>query len=94
MKTAYELAMERLNQSAPTVSLTAAQKREIADLETRCKAKMAEREIALQSEIRSAQEQGDHEAAEKLRSQLSVERQRLRADLEAKKEAVRQISGR
>ena len=33
MKSAYELAMERLEKQAPSRTLTAAQKTEIADLE-------------------------------------------------------------
>ena len=34
MKSAYELAMERLNKKSPTVKLSAQQKREIAELES------------------------------------------------------------
>ena len=33
MKTAYELAMERLSNSEPTVALTEAQKKELAELD-------------------------------------------------------------
>ena len=42
MKSAYELAMERLEKQAPTRTLTAAQKTEIAELEATAKAKIAE----------------------------------------------------
>ena len=45
MKTAYELAMERLKKTAPVMKLTAPQKKEIAELESKCKAKIAEREL-------------------------------------------------
>ena len=45
MKTAYELAMERLNKSAPTVTLSSAQKSRIAELESKCAARIAEQEI-------------------------------------------------
>ena len=34
MKSAYELAMERLNKNAPSVKLTPAQKKELAQLDT------------------------------------------------------------
>lgn len=87
MKSAYELAMERLNKSAPTVKLSAAQKKEIAELESRCTAKIAEREIALNAEIDRAQ--GDIEKQSELREQLTFERKKIQADLEEKKERVR-----
>ena len=51
MKTAYELAMERLNQTAPTTKLTGAQKKQLAELDSKYAAKIAESEIALQDEI-------------------------------------------
>ena len=43
MKSAYELAMERLNKMQPSVKLTAAQKKEMAELDAKCAAKIAER---------------------------------------------------
>jgi len=89
MKSAYELAIERLNQTAPTVKLTAAQKREIADLESRTKAKLAEREIALTGEIATQMAAGQAEKAAELEKQLSFERKKLQAELEEKKERVR-----
>ena len=61
MKSSYELAMERLNKSSPAVKLTAAQKKELAELDTKYAAKIAEREIALKDEITKAAEAGDAE---------------------------------
>ncbi len=87
MKTAYELAMERLNQSAPAVKLTDAQKKELADLDGKYAAKIAEREIALSAEM--AKVAGDFEKEESLRQQLTMERKKLQAELEEKKESVR-----
>lgn len=87
MKSAYELAMERLNKTAPSVKLTAAQKKELADLDSRYAAKVAEREIALNSEITKA---ADPEQQQTLREQLVNERKKLQAELEDKKERVRQ----
>ena len=49
MKSAYELAMERLNKTSPTVKLNAEQKAQIADLESQCAAKIAQREIGLKA---------------------------------------------
>jgi hypothetical protein len=87
MKSSYELAMERLNKSAPGVKLSAAQKKELTELDSRYAAKIAEREIALNSEIAKAA--GDFEKEESLREQLISDRRKLQADLEEKKERVR-----
>ena len=35
MKSSYELAMERLNKTAPAVKLTATQKKQLAELDAR-----------------------------------------------------------
>ena len=92
MKTAYELAMERLNKTAPAAKLTGAQKKELAELDSKYAAKIAGREIALKDEMaRVAQ---DFEKAEALREQLANERKKLQAELEEKKEAVRRKARR
>ena len=91
MKSSYELAMERLNKSAPSVKLTAAQKTELAKLDARYAAQIAGREIALNSE--PAEAAGDLEKAEELRRQLVADRKKIRAELEEKKERVRQGKG-
>jgi hypothetical protein len=93
MKTAYELAMERLKKTAPVMKLTAPQKKEIAELESKCKAKIAERELFVQGEIAKAVDKGDFEAIEQLEKQLASDRKSLQADLEEKKEKVRHDSG-
>jgi hypothetical protein len=87
MKSSYELAMERLNKSAPGVKLSPAQKKELAELDSKYAAKIAEREIALNSEIAKAA--GDFEKEESLREQLISDRRKLQAELEEKKERVR-----
>ena len=94
MKTAYELAMERLNQAAPTVKLTGAQKKQLAELDSKYAAKIAEREIALRDEITKAAAAGDSEKAEMLQQQLVKERKSLQAGLEEKKEQVRQAAAK
>jgi hypothetical protein len=90
MKTAYELAMERLGKLSPTVKLTDEQKKQIAELESKYAAKLAERELFLQGEITKAIDQGDAEAVEQLEKQLRSDRKTLRAECEEKKEQVRQ----
>jgi hypothetical protein len=87
MKSSYELAMERLNKTAPATKLTAAQKKALADLDSRYAAKIAEREIALNGEIARAAD--DVAKEESLRDQLVNERRKIQAELEEKKEKVR-----
>jgi hypothetical protein len=93
MKTAYELAMERLNKQQPAVKLTAAQKRALSDLEAKYKAKIAEREIFLQGQFQKAAAEGNAEALEQLDKQLTSERRVLQAELEEKKDAIRSGKG-
>lgn len=90
MKTAYELAMERLNKAAPMRKLTDAQKKKLGELDSKYAAKMAEREIVLQQQIEEAAGVGDFEKMEKLKQELANERKAIQADLEEKKEKVRQ----
>ncbi len=90
MKSAYELAMERLEQDAPAIKLTDEQRTELADIEKRFQAKIAEKEVFLQGLIDKAEaEQNLGESAE-LRQQLTAEVSRLNADMEEAKEKVRQ----
>jgi len=90
MKTAYELAMERLNKTVPAVKLTVEQKKQLADLDAQYAAKIAEREIALQDGIAKVSAAGDFEKVEPLQQQLVNERKKLQTELEEKKERVRQ----
>jgi hypothetical protein len=89
MKSAYELAMERLQKSAPSVTLTDDQKRQIAEIDSTCKARIAEKELFLKDEIRKAFATGSTDEAESLEKQLASEIRRLREDCEAKKEKLR-----
>ena len=93
MKSAYELAMERLNKASPTIRLTAGQKKEIAELESKYKARVAEREIGLADAMAAAAAKGDPAEYEKLQQQLVEEKQKLAAEFEEKKEAVRRGKG-
>lgn len=93
MKSAYELAMERLRKQSPGVTLSDAQKRAIAELESQFKAQLAQREIALEGEVAAALGTGAHEKAGELRRQFAAEKQKLEAALEEKKERVRQGRG-
>lgn len=89
MKTAYELAMERLNKTSPSVQLTGEQKKQLAELDSRYAAKIAEREISINGDIAKAEAAGDFEKAGELKQQLAKERKNLQAELESKKENLR-----
>lgn len=90
MKSAYELAMERLEKQSPTQKLTEQQKAEIADIDSQTKAKIAEREVFLREQISKAQFSGDETAVAQLEDQLARELKRIQQDGEEKKEKVRQ----
>ena len=94
MKSAYELAMERLEKTQPSVALSEDQKKQLADVDSTYRAKIAERELVLRDEIRKAQTAGNLEDVEKLEKQLTSEIARLRTDCEAKKEKLRASFGK
>lgn len=89
MKSAYELAMERLEKSAPTLKVTEAQKAELAEIDSLAKARTAEKELFLGGEMAKARAMGDFEALQALEKQLASERRRIAEEAEAKKERVR-----
>lgn len=89
MKSAYELAMERLEKQAPTATLTDAQKSAIAEIDSEFRARIAEREVFLGGELAKARATGDGEAMASLEKQLSTDVRRLNEDCEAKKEKIR-----
>lgn len=90
MKTAYELAMERLSKTAPPVKLTADQKKQLAELDSVYAAKTAERELFLRGQLAAAAAKGDADAVEQLQKQLTSERKSLQAEREEKKDKVRE----
>lgn len=94
MKSAYELAMERLAKQSPTVKLSAEQKARLGELDSLYRSKIAEREIFLQGELDRAQEKGDGEAMAQIEKQLTHERRSLEAECEEKKEKVRREGAR
>ena len=89
MKSAYELAMERLNKNAPSAKLTEKQKKKLSELDSLYASKIAQREIFLKGELAKVEATGDFEAIEQLQKQLASERKTLNAELEEKKEKVR-----
>lgn len=93
MKSAYELAMERLEKGAPSVKLTDEQKAQIAEIDSSYKARIAEKELFLQGKIREASSSGTYEELEKLEKQLAMEIRRLQEDWEEKKQKLRASFG-
>jgi hypothetical protein len=93
MKSAYELAMERLEKQAPTAKLTDAQKAAIGEIDSACKAKVAEKEVFLRDQINKARSVGQEDEAASLEKQLAFELRRLADDCEAKKEKIRSSRG-
>lgn len=91
MKSAYELAMERLNASdpGPAKPLSAAQKAALAEVDARFKAKIAEREIFLKKALEETVQRGEAGEAEKIRDQIVAERARLAEEREDEKNRVR-----
>ena len=89
MKSAYELAMERLAKNQPVVTLTDDQKKQLAEIDSQFKARIAEKELFLKGEIAKAQASGKFEELESLEKQLRSETRRLQEDCETKKEKLR-----
>lgn len=94
MKSAYELAMERLAKSDPSANkpLSPEQKSRLADIDRVYQGKTAEREIFLQKQLNEALAAGNAEEADKIRQQLANEKARLQEEREEEKDRVR--SGR
>ncbi|MCX5757603.1 MAG: hypothetical protein NTU83_03675 [Candidatus Hydrogenedentes bacterium] len=81
MKSAYELAMERLDkESGPTRKLSDEQKARIAELERRFDARIAEQKLAYEDKFRAAETMEDYDRfkAELADAIASLEAQRDR----------------
>ena len=91
MKSAYELAMERLAQSDPDAAkpLSAAQKARLAEIDTVFQGKIAEREIFLKQKLEEAMSKQDYNEIQQVRAQMQSERARLEEEREDEKERVR-----
>ena len=89
MKSAYELAMERLEKESPTQELSDELKAKLAEVSKVYEAKIADREVFLNGEIAKAELAGEFEQIEQLNKQLASDRKVLEAELEAKKNELR-----
>ena len=91
MKSAYELAMERLAKSDPEASrpLTPEQKTRLAEIDRVYQGKLAEREIFLKKQLDDALAAGNADEVAKIQKQLVNERARIEEEREEEKERVR-----
>jgi hypothetical protein len=89
MKSAYELAMERLEKQAPSPKMTDEQRQALAEIDNLYQAKIAEREVFLQSQLQKARLSGDAAQVDSIQLQLSRELRRLHEEREEKKEKIR-----
>ena len=92
MKSAYELAMDRLEKQSPSSKLTDAQKLQIAEIESMARAKIAEKELFLREQMTKALANGDPQAAQQIEQQLAREIRGINSDMEERKAAVRNKS--
>ena len=81
--------MERLQKGSPSVTLTAEEKAQLAEVDSSFNAKIAERKIFLSDQIKKAAAAGKFDELESLEKQLTVDVRRLEEDCETKKETLR-----
>lgn len=87
LKSAYEIAMERLGKPD---TLTEDQKKALGEIDAKFKAQIAEREILVAPQIDAARRSGDSEAAAMLSRMLADERAELEAKCAAEKQKFRE----
>ena len=87
MKSAYELAMSRLEKTAPSLELTADQKKMLAEIDSEFEARIAEQRIFIDGEISKAF--ADDARVAELRKQLASEIASLEEKREGKKDRIR-----
>lgn len=91
MKSAYELAMERLAKDDPEAAkpLTPEKKARLAEIDRVYKGKWAEREIFLKQRYEATLAEGKYDEAEKIKKQMADEKARLEDEREDEKNRVR-----
>lgn len=91
MKSAYELAMERLDKADPSnkQTLNDDQKARLAEIDRVYQGKSAEREIFLHQKLEAALSEGNADEADQMRQQMASEKARLNEECEMGKDRVR-----
>jgi hypothetical protein len=91
MKSAYELAMERLSKSdsGSRKPITAEQRSKLAEVDRVYRGKIAEREIFLKQQLDQALSGHNADEVDKIRKQMASEKVRLEEERESEKDVVR-----
>ena len=91
MKSAYELAMERLAKSDPSGGgkLSAEKKTRLSEIDRVYKGKLAEREIFLKQQLETALAAQNADDFEKIKRQIIDEKARIEEERESEKEKIR-----
>ncbi|RPI29279.1 MAG: hypothetical protein EHM61_02100 [Acidobacteria bacterium] len=91
LKSAWELALEKLNaqEGAPVEKLSEEQRTAVAEIRSRYKAKVAEAEIGAESQIKQAVQSGKYDQIEQIKQRLVDERNRLNREMESEVEKAK-----
>jgi hypothetical protein len=91
MKSAYDLAMERLAKSDPDSGrpLSPEQKTRLAEIDRLYQGKLAEREIFLKKKLNDALAEQKFDEVEPIKQQLANERARIEEERETEKDQIR-----
>lgn len=91
MKSAYELAMERLRKQNPDAGkkITEALKKNLAEIDSLYRSRIAEKEILMKPQIAEARRAGDDTATVELERRLADDLRKLREECESEKEKIR-----
>ena len=92
MKTAYELAMERLEKESPSSAkkLTDDQKKRLAEVENEAQAQIAERRIMTEKRINELSMEGKTDEIQKAQEELTADIRKIEEKKEEKKNQIRQ----
>tara|TARA_B100001093_G_scaffold225255_1_gene215895 strand:- start:1028 stop:1309 length:282 start_codon:yes stop_codon:yes gene_type:complete len=92
MKSAYELAMERLQESDPDKQqVTDEMRKALAAVDEKFDAKVAERKIFLTQKLATATANQDLQEVELIQKQISNEKARLEEERENAKDKIRNV---
>lgn len=89
MKSAYELAMDKFKDDEPTPKLTAEQREQLAEVDKKYDAKIAERSLFLNKKMLELTAAGQEQEADAVHRQLRDEKVRLNEEREEAKDKVR-----
>lgn len=91
MKSAYELAMERLQKQDPEAGkkITKEKKKKLADIDSLYRSKIAEKEILMKPQIAEARRAGDDTATIELERRLADDLRKLHEECESEKDKIR-----